>query len=117
MGCRTEFHFQCDCTDEKRMEQIIKEMRELQIVPYVFEASFYSYDPCWCGLENRGPCTWYTEEEDMRALSRDFPDVHFIISTFGEINDDIWEAHYLGGKRQLCKAEIRIPEFDPEKLT
>ena len=27
----------------------------------------------------------------MRALSREFPDVHFIISAFGEINDDIWE--------------------------
>lgn len=52
----------------------------------------------------------------MRALSRDFPDVHFIISAFGEINDDIWEAHYLGGKRQLCEAEIRIPGFDPKKL-
>ena len=32
------------------------------------------------------------------------------------LDDDIWEAHYLGGKRQLCEAEIRIPEFDPEKL-
>ena len=36
MGYRTEFHFQCDCTEEKRMEQIVKEMRKLQIVPYVF---------------------------------------------------------------------------------
>ena len=85
-------------------------------MPYVFEASFYSYDPCWCELDNCGPCTWYTEEKDMRALSRDFPDVHFLISAFGEINDDIWKAHYLGGKRQLCEAEIRIPEFDPKKL-
>ena len=116
MGYRMEFHFQCDCSDEKRMEQIMQKMRELQIVPYVFEASFYSYDPCWCELDNCGPRTWYTEEKDMRALSRDFPDVHFIISAFGEINDDIWEAHYLGGKRQLCEAEIRIPEFDPKKL-
>ena len=116
MGYRTEFHFQCDCSDEKRMEQIVQKMRELGIVPYVFEASFYSYDSCWCELDNCGPCTWYTEEKDMRALSREFPDVHFLISAFGEINDDIWEAHYLGGKRQLCEAEIRIPEFDPEKL-
>ena len=107
MGYMTEFHFQCDCSDDKRMEQIVQKMRELQIVPYVFSED----------LENYDPCTWYTEEEDMRALSREFPDVHFIISAFGEINDDIWEAHYLGGKRQLCEAEIRIPEFDPEKLT
>ena len=116
MGYMTEFHFQCDCIDEKRMEQIVQKMRELQIVPYVFEAEFYSYNPHWSELENCGSRTWYTEEKDMRALSRDFPDVHFIISAFGEINDDIWEAHYLGGKRQLCEAEIRIPEFDPEKL-
>lgn len=67
MGYRTEFHFQCDCSDEKRMEQIVKEMRKLQIVPYVFSED----------LENYDPCTWYTEEKDMRALSRDFPDVHF----------------------------------------
>lgn len=107
MGYRTEFHFQCDCSDEKRMEQIMQKMRELQIVPYVFSED----------LENYGPCTWYTEEKDMRALSCEFPDVHFIISAFGEFNDDIWEAHYLGGKRQLCEAEIRIPEFDPEKLS
>lgn len=79
MGYMTEFHFQCDCSDEKRMEQIVQKMRELQIVPYVFEASFYSYDPCWCELDNCGPRTWYTEEKDMRALSREFPDVHFII--------------------------------------
>ena len=62
MGYMTEFHFQCDCTDEKRMEQIVKEMRELQIVPYVFSED----------LENYDPCTWYTEEKDMRALSLTF---------------------------------------------
>ena len=106
MGYMAEFHFQCDCIDEKLMEQIVQKMRELQIVPYVFSED----------LENYDPCTWYTEEKDMRVLSRDFPDVHFIISASGEIYDDIWEAHYLGGKRQLCEAEIRIPEFNPEKL-
>ena len=101
MGYMTEFQFQCDCTDEKRMEQIVQKMRELQIVPYVFSED----------LENYDPCTWYTEEKDMRALSRDFPDVHFIISAFGEINDDIWEAHYLGGKRQLCDEKV-ISQFE-----
>ena len=51
IGYRTEFHFQCDCIDENRMEQIVQKMRELQIVPYVFSED----------LENYDPCTWYTE--------------------------------------------------------
>ena len=117
VGYLTEFHFSCDCGDKERMEQIVQKMQELQIVPYVFEKKYYNSDSRWYDLDNCGSRTWYAEEDDMRALSRAFPDVHFIIGAYGEINDDIWEAHYLGGKRQLCEAEIRIPEFDPEKLT
>lgn len=62
------------------------------------------------------PVKWYDHDEDMRAVSREFPDIHFELHGKGEDNDDIWTQHFVNGKAQLCMAEIVIPPFDPEKL-
>ena len=55
---------------------------------------------------NADSCKWYGHEDDMRKLSKRFPDYLFVLEGEGE------EA----GKMQECRAEIIFPVYDPEKL-
>lgn len=59
---------------------------------------------------------WYDWQDNMRALSKQFPFVTFHLHGEGEENGDIWDAHFRNGKMQLCKAQISIEPFDESKL-
>jgi len=61
-------------------------------------------------------CKWYGHEEDMKELSTRFPDFLFTLSGEGEESGDIWTKYFLGGKMQVAKAVIVVPEFDPKLL-
>lgn len=90
--------------DKERVVEFLKG-RDSGVVDFVFDED----------LETSDMAKWYEEEEDMRALSREFPHILFHIHGDGEDSEDLWEAHYLGGKRQLCYAVI--PPFDPAQLS
>ncbi len=56
---------------------------------------------------------WDEWEDDMKFLSKAFPDIVLHLKGIGEEDhNDIWRAHFLNGKVQICV----IPEFDPDKL-
>ncbi len=57
---------------------------------------------------------WYNWEDDMKILSKALPDIVLHLKGIGEEHTDIWQAHFLNGKVQICAAII--PEFDPDKL-
>jgi hypothetical protein len=59
---------------------------------------------------------WYGHSEDMRKLSCEFPTALFTLSGEGEESGDIWRKYYKGGKCQIAQAEIKMADFDPEKL-
>lgn len=59
---------------------------------------------------------WYDWEEDMRLLSKRFPNILFRLHGEGENIDDLWNAYFVGGKSQVCYAEIVYGEFDPSQL-
>lgn len=59
---------------------------------------------------------WYRHDGDMLSLSREFPEVLFILHGEGEEGGDLWRTYYLDGGSQREKAVITYAEFDPAKL-
>ena len=86
--------------------KIIERLNEMGVIGYALDEN----------LDGLEPAKWYEEENQMKQLSAEFPEVHFTVHGEGEENGDIWDNHYLGGKIQRCIAEIIIPPFDPDKL-
>lgn len=106
MSYHTAYTISVDNVPDDILEKIKDRMEELGIIGYAV-----NYD-----LSCAEPVNWFSEEEDMLILSREFSDVHFEVHGEGENQGDIWEDHFLGGKVQRCNAQIVIPEFDPEQL-
>lgn len=59
---------------------------------------------------------WYEYDEDMRELSKQFPDFLFTLEGDGEDPDDLWRAYYHNGKCQHCPARIMYDPFDEGSL-
>ena len=116
MGYHTEFClFAYPVSDPEIADRIEEALHSCGVIGYALSGDyqfaedgveFFSYDSV----------NWFNHEEDMRAISKEFPDIHFELHGEGEINDDIWTQHFVGGKAQLCTAEIVIPPFDPSEL-
>ncbi len=64
--------------------------------------------------EGKTLAKWCDWEDDMKFLSKALPDIVLHLHGVGEDHTDIWQAHFLDGKVQICAAII--PEFDPDKL-
>ncbi len=62
-------------------------------------------------------CTWYEHEKEFKIFSKKFPDVVFKLYGIGEDTEDLWIKYFRKGKMQICKAEIKYPDFDISKLT
>lgn len=117
MGYHTEFClFARPVSNPEIADKIAEALHACDVIGYALSGDyqfaedgveFFSYDSV----------NWFNHEEDMRAISKEFPDIHFELHGEGEINDDIWTQHFVNGKSQLCMAEIIIPPFDPSKLT
>lgn len=59
---------------------------------------------------------WYDFKSDMREVSALYPTVLMVLHGEGEESGDLWGAYFLGGKMQLCQAEVTYPEYDETKL-
>jgi hypothetical protein len=61
---------------------------------------------------------WYEYEEDMRAISKAYPEYIFELAGSGEETGDIWRDYYKNGKRNRYylpkKLELEKEEFDNE---
>lgn len=66
--------------------------------------------------ESSDSCKWYEHENDMRKISKAFPDILFLLEGEGEDSGDMWKEYYLDGKMQRCQAKLTFEEFDKEKL-
>lgn len=87
---------------EKR-SRVPKNVRQLAVT----ELGFYPFGDS---------CKWYRHDEDMKRISRKYPDTIFILEGKGEESGDIWKKYYLNGKCQKSEAVITFEEFDESKL-
>lgn len=55
---------------------------------------------------------WYEYEEDMIALSKQFPDFIFTLFGDGEDGDDFWYADFMDGKHKFRPVRFVYPDFD-----
>jgi hypothetical protein len=60
---------------------------------------------------NQSHVKWYEHDDDMLKLSKEFPEVTFILSGEGEESDDMWESKYKDGKMATRCPVIEWPEF------
>ena len=60
---------------------------------------------------------WYDHEVDMKKISEQYPNLVFRLSGEGEEAGDVWVKYFKGGKMQVERAEIKLPGFDPSKLS
>ena len=68
------------------------------------------------GFGRNDPCKWYIHEQDMKELSKIYPETTFLLEGQGEESEDIWRKYFKNGKKQVCKAKIVFPAFDESKL-
>lgn len=117
MGYHTEFClFAYPVSDPEIAEEIVEALHACDVIGYALSGD-YQFAEDGVEFSSNEPVNWYDHEEDMRSISEKFPDIHFELHGEGEMNDDIWTQHFLGGRSQLCMAEIVIPPFDSSKLT
>ena len=102
-------------SDREMVNKIMKSLHSCSVISYALDEN-YEFIEDGVEFSSYNPVNWFGHEEDMRAISKEFPDIHFELHGEGELNTDIWTQHFFGGKSQLCRAEIIIPPFDPEKL-
>lgn len=60
--------------------------------------------------------TWYNHEEHMIEVSKNFPEVLFMLTGEGEESTDMWRQYFFNGKSQLCRSIITFEDFDESKL-
>lgn len=59
---------------------------------------------------------WYDHEEQMKAISLEWPEQVFELRGEGEEAGDVWVKYFANGKMQESKANIQLDGFDPSKL-
>lgn len=57
--------------------------------------------------------TWYTWEDDGKAVSAQYPDVLFAIDGNGEQPGDQWRCFFRGGKSEIHKMPQWVPPEVP----
>lgn len=62
------------------------------------------------------PLKWYSHENNMRELSKEFPGVVFTLKGEGEEAGDYWIKYFRNGMMQHEALDLKLPEFDEEKL-
>jgi hypothetical protein len=105
MGYNTKYTLTLD--QPERVKEINEHIEALKL----FEFELYPDRDNWYGESK-----WYDHEEDMRKISRIFPDVVFALQGVGEEYPDIWVKYFQNGKMQSEDAQIYLPSFDKDKL-
>lgn len=136
MGYYTRYHIDTDTTKrtplllEQRKDRIVSEISKTKMsedlkeelvslvygkyeLPDVGEINYWDH----LGFDPFDDTTkWYSHEDDMRAISKEYPGVVFILSGEGEESGDIWRKYFCEGKMQTAPAKVTFEDFDPEKL-
>ena len=110
MGYYTTYSLSHNSNMEDIDDKIFKELSDIN------EAYFGEYDEFQPLMDGYFDAKWYSYNEDMIELSKRLPNVLFVLAGYGEEREDTWVTYFLNGKFQHERAEIKIGEFDPNKL-
>ena len=67
----------------------------------------------WLGMSNNyDELKWYNWQRDCENLSKDYPNLLFVLEGEGEENDDMWKAWFRNGKSVVVRAKIVFEEPD-----
>lgn len=102
MGYYTNFQLEITPAVENDL-QFFDEFREL--TGYNWQRDYEMYD-----------VKWYRWKDDMRDISKRYPDRLFQLDGQGEESDDLWRAFFKNGKSQICKARIVFDDFNEADL-
>ncbi|CAM0055225.1 hypothetical protein VPHK460_0175 [Vibrio phage K460] len=83
-----------------------------EVLDAIKEQSDYSG---WDGNELRD-VKWYRYRDDVKYISRRFPDKLIVVSGEGEESGDVWREYFLDGKSHCVKAKFAFEDFDKNKL-
>ena len=94
--------------------------RETEIMRAI-AAKIYEEDPSnisdsnaiWCLSDSMG---WYDHEEDMLEISKQFPEIIFVLYGEGEAHDDLWRKYFANGEYEEAYAEIVYPKLKNPKF-
>ena len=75
-------------------------------------------DECDCKPIRHGhdSTKWYEHEDDVKRLSRMFPDVLFTLSGEGEENGDTWMFYCRNGQGTRVVPKVVWPDVDPSMV-
>ena len=84
-----------------------------QIIGYALDEGYYNNNG-EASFAGNDCVKWYDHDEDMIALSKQFPDMTFQLNGDGENQGDLWETYYKNGESEDCRADCSIP--DPVRI-
>ena len=99
-------YYTMDARDAKTNESLSREM-EAKICQRLWEISddaIYNgdtFDECF-----DSDLKWYDHTEDMIKLSKEFPDVVFLLEGVGEDREDNWRLYVHNGEWEMVQAMI-----------
>ena len=95
MGYYTDYYLKATPVSEEQYKSISALLKELRDV--VEEC----FDNCVGYWENTQD-TWYQSFDDMVLVSRQFPEVLFALTGYGDDRDDQWIEYFKNGRVQHC---------------
>ena len=91
-------------------DALLRFMMENQLIYYAFDQGYYYTDKHEAYFGSWDSVKWYTHENDMIAVSKEFPEMTFKLEGHGEDFDDIWVEYYKQDVVETCQAEVVIPD-------
>lgn len=109
MGYYTNFDLQYDSaqSDPVELQRLISDIRAGKTFTD-YEISLNSDE--WDTMK------WYGHDEDMKALSLEYPNVMFVLTGAGEESGDFWRSFYKNGVWQTVTGEVTYPDPDYSKF-
>lgn len=119
MGYHTRYELEVKycCPDCRQLTKCRKSTQQQIRKEKIFDGQHYDETTYDAVMRNDAlDWKWYEHETSVSKLSKNYPDILFILSGEGENSRDVWKKYFLNGKVQVAKAQIVIADFDPTQL-
>lgn len=97
---------------QEEIDELINALTEKKIMGYAL-TDVYENNPA-LAIYGSNQVKWYKHDEDMVAISKQFPDYTFQLHGDGEEAEDFWFSYYKNGEYEYCSAVLRYEE--PTKI-